>query len=159
MYKFTGFACALLLTSPCVAQVTPGTVTTTTTTTAAAPTLRASQILGSTVHLQGTNNFGKVDDIILSDDGGPTYLLVSNGFGGQQVLMPLSAANYDQGLKAVTYNVTPQAVQPLLFAPSAHPNVVDQQFTTRTNQVFPTDARKIKIKERPNGTIKEKIKN
>ena len=165
MEKIFGFACALLLSTPCLAQVPTGlpptptttpTTTTTTITTNSAPGLRASQILGSTVHLQGTNNYGKVEDLILSEDGGPTYLVVSNA--DRQVMMPLNAATFDQGQRAITYNVTPQAVQPLLFKQNAYPNLADPQFTTRMNQVFPMSGEKVKIKERPNGTIKEKIK-
>ena len=49
-------------------------------------TFRASQVLDLAADLQGTNNFGKVEDLILSSDG-PTYLLVSNG--GRHVMMPL----------------------------------------------------------------------
>lgn len=161
MTKISGFACALLISTPCIAQVTPGVpaspaTSATPTINDAAPGLRASQILGSTVHLQGTNNFGKVEDLILSEGGGPTYLLVSNG--GRQAMMPLNAATFDQGQRAFTYNVTPQAVQPLLFNQNAYPNLADPQFTHRMNQVFPTSAEKVKIKEKSNGTIKEKVK-
>jgi hypothetical protein len=159
MDKSIGFACALLLSTPCLAQVPTGfppTPTTTTTITSSAPGLRASQILGSAVHLQGTNNYGKVEDFILSEGGGPSYLVVSNS--GRYAMMPYGAATFDQGQRAFTYNVTPQAVQPLLFNQNAYPNLADPQFTTRTNQVFTTPAEKVKIKEKPNGTIKEKIK-
>jgi hypothetical protein len=161
MDKFIGFACVLLLSTPCLAQVPTGlpptpTTTTTTITTNSVPGLRASQILGSAVHLQGTNHYGKVEDLILGDGGGPTYLVVSNA--GRYAMMPFGAATFDQGQRAFTYNVTPQAVQPLLFNQNAYPNLADPQFTNRTNQVFATSADRVKIKEKPNGTIKEKIK-
>jgi hypothetical protein len=158
MNKITGFACSLILSTPCLAQAQLGTTTTTTTTETTAPTspLRASQILGSTVHLQGTNNYGKVDDIVLGNEGGPSYLVVSNG--GRYAMMPFGAANFDLAQRAVSYNVTSQAVQPLFFDHNAYPNIADPQFTTRTNQVFPA-GEKMKIKSKPNGTIKEKIKN
>jgi len=161
MNKFAGFACALVFSTPCLAQVVPGRTTVTTTTTTAAPapartSLRASQLMGTTVHLQGTNDYGKVEDIILSDDGGPTYLLVANN--GQYVMMPLNAATFDETQKSLTYDVAPQAVQPLLFKQGAYPNIADPTYTSRLNQTFP-NAEKIKIKQRANGTIKEKIKN
>jgi hypothetical protein len=160
MDRFLGFACALLLSSPCFAQAPLGTTTTTTTTTTApSTTIRASQILGSTVHLQGTNNYGKVEDIVLSDDGSATYLVVSSG--GRLVMMPFNAATFDQAQRVVTYEVSQQAVRPLQFEQAAYPNVSDQQFTTRVNQVFPSAAgnQKVKFKVKPNGVIKEKIKD
>lgn len=160
MTKLGGIAVAFLISTGGLAQAQVGTTTTIITSPApvqvAGPTLRASQVLGSTVHLQGTNNYGKVEDIILSEDGGPTYLVVANA--GRSVLMPLTAATFDQGQRTFTYEVTPQAVQPLSFTPNTYPNLADPQFMTRTNQVFP-NAEKIKYKVRPNGTIKEKIKN
>jgi hypothetical protein len=136
------------------AQV-PTTVVTTTTTPAAAPgTVRVSQILGSTVHLQGTNNYGKVEDIILSDDGSPAYLVVASR--GRHALFPYNAGMVQVGRRVVTYDVTPQAVQPLFFEPNAYPNIADPTFTTRTSQVFP--AERVRVKVRPNGTIKETIR-
>jgi len=158
MNRTFGLACALALTSPCLAQAQQQ-ITTTTTALAPAATIRASQILGSTVHLQGTNNYGKVEDIVLGDDGGATYLVVASA--GRHVMMPFSAATYDQGQRVVSYEVSQQAVQPLSYEPTALPNVSDPQFTTRTSQVFPTavGTERTRIKIKPNGVIKERIRD
>ncbi len=166
MWKLSSLACGLVLAGGGLAHAQFTTTTTTTTAPAGTEVRRVSQLLGSTVHLQGTDNYGKVEDIILGDNGAPAYMVVSNG--GRYGMFPWSGANINYGRRAVTYAVTPQAVQPLLFEQNAWPNVADQQFTTRTTQVFPAggvvtspvpvETEKIKIKVKPNGTIKEKIR-
>src|SRR5262249_14964445 len=90
---------------------------------------------GSNVQLQGVNNFGKVADVVLDNNGGIGYLVVERN--NQYALMPWTAANVNYGQRMVTYDVTPQAVQPLFFAQNAWPTITDQQFTTRMQQVFP----------------------
>jgi hypothetical protein len=142
---------------------------------------RVSQLLGSTVRLQGTDNFGKVEDAVLDNNGAINYLVVSNG--GRYAMMPWNAANFNYGQRVVTYNVAPQAVQPLFFQPNTWPNLSDQQFTNRINQVFPgtgvvrrdslrpvgsapggpgpepgPGVVKEKVKEKPNGEVKVKEK-
>src|SRR4028118_278244 len=136
MMEFNGFLCGLLVAAGSLAhaQVTT-TETTTTTRTGGTEVRRVSQILGSTVQLQGVNNFGKVEDIILSDSGGIGYLVVSAN--GKSVLLPWDAGNVDYTQRVVTYDVTPQAVQPFYFERNAYPNFSDQQYTTRMQQVFP----------------------
>ena len=111
--------------------------TTTTTTTPAGTTevRRVSQLIGSNVALQGNDNFGKIEDIVLNENGAPGYMVVSNG--GQYAMLPFNAANINYGRRTVSYNVTPQAVQPLFFAQNAWPNMSDQMYTTRMHRVFP----------------------
>jgi len=96
---------------------------------------RISQIMGANVRLRGNNSYGKVEDVVLDGNGGIGYLVVSNG--GRYAMLPWNAANFNYGQRYVTYDVTPQAVQPLFFARDAWPNISDQQFTTRMRQVFP----------------------
>jgi len=168
MMKFNGFLCGLLVAAGSLANAQ---VTTTETTTGSREVRRVSQILGSTVQLQGVNNFGKVEDIILSDDGGIGYLVVSAN--GKSVLLPWDAGNVNYAQRVVTYDVTPQAVQPFYFERNAYPNFSDQQYTTRMQQVFPNvrraqtvrpDGPSIesteKVRVRPNGKviIKEKVR-
>ncbi len=137
MMKFNGFLCGLLFAASSFAhaQVTTTETTTTTAGTRGTEVRRVSQILGSTVQLQGVNNFGKVEDIILSDSGGIGYLVVSAN--GKSVLLPWNAGNVDYTQRVVTYDVTPQAVQPFYFERSAYPDMSAPQYTTRMQQVFP----------------------
>jgi len=140
--------------------------TTVTTQTSPAPQMRrVSQILGSAVQLQGGAAYGKVEDIVLNDAGMVEYVLVSNE--GRMVMMPWDAASMDFGKRIVTYDVTPQAVQPLSFTPDQLPTIVNTPYTNRVRQVFPQgvrsrnlpgDADKVKIKERDN-KVKIKVKD
>src|SRR5262249_37337156 len=100
------------------------------------------------------------------------------GHNNQYAMLPWSAANWNHGRRVVNYDVTPQAIQPLFFQQNAWPNITDQQFITRTQQVFPNavlrreSLRPVggvvppggtvieKERVRPNGSvkIKEKVK-
>ncbi len=168
MMRFNGLAWGLVLATHCLAQAQ---VTTTETTTPTTEVRRVSQILGSIVQLEGTNNFGKVEDIILDDNGGMSYLVVSNN--GRNVLLPWDAGNMNYGKRVVTYGVTPQAVQPFFFERNALPNVRDQQFTTRLRQAFPNAGavrrgdrvveEREKVRVKPDGSViiksKERVKD
>lgn len=172
--KFNRWLCGMLLAAGAVAQ---GQVTTTveTATPAGTEVRRVSQILGSTVQLQGVNNFGKVEDIVLTDEGGIGYLVVSAN--GRYAMMPWHAGNVNYAQRVVTYDVTPQAIQPLYFERNAYPNMGAPHYTTRVQQVFPNAGgvrsatravqpgveEREKVRVKPNGTViikdKEKVKD
>jgi len=136
MLKISGLACGFVLAAAGITHAQVETTTTTTTTPAGTTEVRrVSQLIGSNVALQGNENFGKIEDIVLNENGAPGYMVVSNG--GQYAMLPFNAANINYGKRTVSYNVTPQSVQPLFFAPNAWPNMSNQQFTTRLNKVFP----------------------
>jgi len=163
MMKLHGLLCGFLMAAGSLAQAQVPTTDTVTPTPATAGTevRRVSQILGSTVQLQGVNNFGKVEDIILSDGGGIGYLVVSAN--GKSVLLPWNAGSVNYAQRVVTYDVTPQAVQPFYFERNAYPNMNDPQYTTRMQQVFPNagGVRPPTGAGQPNGTVveeKEKVK-
>lgn len=136
MRKISGLVCALALAGGGAAfgQVVEETRTTTTPA-GTTQVRRMSQLIGSNVRLQGNNSYGKVEDVVLNPNGTIGYLVVANG--GRYALFPWNPANVNYGQRYVTYNVTPQAVQPLFFAQNAWPNITDQQFTNRIQQVFP----------------------
>ncbi len=119
-------------------QAPDGAITQTTT---AAPGLpvgesrRISQILGSNVALQGNPNFGRVEDVVVGPNGAISHVVVGNG--GRYAMLPWNAGNFNYAQRAINYNVTPQAIQPLFFAPNAWPNMNDQVYANRMNQVFP----------------------
>jgi hypothetical protein len=158
MMKCNAFLCGLLVAAGSFAQAQVTTTETTTTTNT--EVRRVSQILGSTVQLQGVNNFGKVEDIILSDDGGIGYLVVSAN--GKYAMLPWNAGNVNYAQRVVTYDVTPQAVQPLYFERNSYPNMSAPQYTTRMQQVFPNArAGAVPSSAQPGGPIveeKEKVK-
>jgi len=183
MMKFNRLLCGLLVAAGSVAHAQVTTTETTTTTTAPGGTevRRVSQILGSTVQLQGVNNFGKVEDIVLTDDGGIGYLVVSAN--GKYAMLPWNAGNVNYGQRVVTYDVAPQAIQPFYFERNAYPNISAPQYMTRVRQVFPNAVgvrpapvrpaqvqpggpvieEREKVRVRPNGTViikdKEKVRD
>jgi len=96
---------------------------------------RISQLLGSNVHLQGANNYGKVEDVVLNDNGGVDYLVVNRE--GRYAMLPWSAANVNYGNRVVNYDVAPTAVQPLFFERNAWPNMAEEQYITHVRTAFP----------------------
>jgi sporulation protein YlmC with PRC-barrel domain len=139
MIKINGLACGLVLAAAGLAGAQQAVQETRTTTTTPAGTTtevrRVSQIIGSDVRLQGGNSYGKVEDVILNDSGGIDYVVVARD--GRYALFPWNAADVNYGKRVVTYDVAPQAVQPLFFARDQWPNISDQRFTTRMREVFP----------------------
>ncbi len=95
---------------------------------------KVSQIVGSSVLLQDGVSYGKVEDIVLNEDGCIEYVVVTRE--DRYALMPWSVARVDYGKRAVTFDVQPQAVQPLFFARDAWPNVSDPQFGSRVQEAF-----------------------
>jgi len=139
MKTIWGLACGLVLASAGLAgaQVITETQTTTTAPATGATTgvRRISQLLGATVQLQGVNNFGRVEDAVLDENGAIAFLVVSSN--SRSVMLPWSEANFNTGQRVVTYNVSPQVVQPLYFETSAWPNVWEPQYMTRVRRIFP----------------------
>lgn len=190
LFNMLAFGLALASSGLATAQqVRIETQTTTTTAPAAGPSTtivqtapaapvgvrKVSQILGSTVQLQDGSGFGKVDDIVLDEEGRIDYLVVSRD--NQVAVMPYDAARVDYGRRVVVYDVTPQAAQPLFFAPTAWPNLADPQFSRRMEGAFgpramrrqvrvqgappvavPGDVEKVKIKDNGN-RVKIKVKD
>lgn len=140
--RFSGLVCGLAIAGASLAhaqEVIQETRTTTAPAAAVASDTRlVSHILGSTVRLEGNNNFGTVNDIVLDRNGGIGYLVVSNG--GRYAMLPWGAGNMNWGNRFVTYNVAPQAVQPFFFEKGVYPNVYDPAYTTRVKRVFPNAA-------------------
>jgi hypothetical protein len=140
MGKLSGFAFGLMLASGGIAgaQVPKVQVQTPEAgTPASAPTevRRMSQLLGSTVQLQGTNEFGRVEDAVIDENGSIAYLVVNSE--NRNYMLPWSEANYNFGRRIVSYGVAPQAIQPLAFEASAWPNVWAPQYMTRVRGIFP----------------------
>jgi hypothetical protein len=168
MKKICGLAVGLVLASGGFAGAQVVTEVQTTAPAAGANTeiRRVSQLLGATVQLQGVNNFGRVEDAVIDDNGAIAYLVVSSN--GQNVLLPWSEGNFNLGQRTVVYNIAPQAVQPLFFAPGAWPNVWGPQYMTRVRQVFPRagvirrevlrPAAPAGVPVTPGGVIDEKVK-
>jgi len=96
---------------------------------------RASQILGSSVQLSGGTGYGKVEDFVIGPDNRIEYLIVAHE--NQYAALPYSVGQYNPGQRVITYNVTPQVLQPLRFAPNAWPNFGDPVYVRRVQTIFP----------------------
>lgn len=57
-------------------------------------TIRAKQLIGSQVNIQGDASVGTVDDIVLDDHGNVDYLIVANS-DGQLVTVPWDAVRFN----------------------------------------------------------------
>jgi sporulation protein YlmC with PRC-barrel domain len=96
---------------------------------------RASEILGSTVQLNDGSGFGKVEDFVIAPDNRIEYLVVSHG--NQYIALPWVVGRFNPAQRVIVYDVAPQAIQPLFFAPNAWPNFADAGFTRRIQTIFP----------------------
>jgi sporulation protein YlmC with PRC-barrel domain len=151
MRKINALACGIVLSASglAMAQVTE---TRTVSPPIPAGTRTVNQIIGSSIRLQGGTSYGRVEDIVLNDDGYVEYLVVSRE--GSYAMLPWSAAKVDYGQRVVTYDVDPQVVQPLFFTRDAWPNYSDPQFTTRIRSAFPRAVRReVRRIEREGGTV------
>jgi sporulation protein YlmC with PRC-barrel domain len=134
---------------------------------------RVSQIMGSTVQLNNGTGYGKVEDIVLGPNHQVQYLVVNHD--NQYAMLPWTAGRYNPTQRVVSYGVTPQQIQPMLFAQNAWPRMNDPAYFRHVNTVFPqagvvipgsnatvvpatpgaaVPAERVKVK--PNGTIKVK---
>src|SRR5436853_6937878 len=67
-------------------------------------TLKAKNIIGAQITIQGNNNVGTVQDIILNDDGVVEYFVV--GDGTKLVSVPWEAAKFNFENRTATINIT-----------------------------------------------------
>jgi len=114
MKRILGLACGLVLASAGIAGAQAVTEVQTTTTAPAAggngEMMRLSQLMGSSVQLQGANNFGRVEDAVIDQNGAISYLVVSNN--GRNLMLPWSEGNFNSGQRVVTYAVAPRPWRP-----------------------------------------------
>ncbi|MDB5310285.1 MAG: PRC-barrel domain protein [Gemmataceae bacterium] len=68
--------------------------------------IRAKQILGTKISLQGNTGIGTVEDIVFTDAGEVEYLIVDSG--GKLVTVPWSAATFNFPQKTAVVNITPE---------------------------------------------------
>lgn len=75
-----------------------------------AQTIRAKQILGSMVNIQGEKEVGKVDDIVLDDHGNVDYLIVANS-DGKLVTVPWDAVRFNVDKRLAMVHIAPEQFQ------------------------------------------------
>lgn len=102
--------------------------------------VRAKQVLGAKITLQGNAEAGVVDDIVFSDAGQVEYLIVNNG--GKLVTVPWAALNWNWGTGAqpvttATINITPQVYQTIpTFTVQTYPQFFVPAYRTQTYRYY-----------------------
>jgi hypothetical protein len=69
-------------------------------------TIRAKQVIGSKVNLQGDRSVGTVDDIVLDEHGNVDYLIVANS-DGQLVTVPWDAIKFNLDKRVAVVHIAP----------------------------------------------------
>jgi hypothetical protein len=89
--------------------------------------LRAKNILGSKVNIEGGTDVGTVVDIIFDNDGALDYLVVDHD--GKYVTVPWEAAKWDLGKRTAVINITPQRWQEIpTYTSEAYPNYYEPAY-------------------------------
>jgi hypothetical protein len=95
---------------------------------------RVSDVIGSTVRLQGGDQYGKIEDIVLNDAGCVEYIVIAHESG--YVLVPWAASTVNYEERVITVDTTPQKLETLIFTKDNWPTPTDPQFTQRVQRVF-----------------------
>jgi len=102
--------------------------------------VRAKQVLGAKIMLQGNAAAGTVDDIVLSDAGQVEYLIVNNN--GKLVTVPWAALNWNWGTGAAavttaTINITPEVYQTIpTYTVQTYPQFFVPEYRTQTYRYY-----------------------
>src|SRR5262245_45856403 len=98
---------------------------------------KVSSLMGARVTLErGESSFGKVTDIVLSEDGCVEYLIV--GYEDELVAVPWGAVNYNVGGRVVriNVNVTREKLRDLTFRAGNWPNFREERFMRNARSVW-----------------------
>ena len=102
--------------------------------------VRAKQVLGARITLQGNAAAGVVEDIVFTDFGHVEYLIVNNN--GKLVTVPWEALkwNWGTGANAVTtatINITPEVYQTIpTFTVQTYPQFFTPAYRTQTYRYY-----------------------
>jgi hypothetical protein len=102
--------------------------------------VRAKQVLGAKIMLQGNAAAGVVDDIVFSDGGQVEYLIVNNN--GKLVTVPWAALNWNWGTGAqavttATINITPEVYQTIpTYTVQTYPQFFVPTYRTQTYRFY-----------------------
>jgi sporulation protein YlmC with PRC-barrel domain len=97
--------------------------------------LKAKQIIGAKVSLQGGTGVGTVDDIVLNNDGVVDYLIVSEG--GKLVTVPWEAAKFNFEQRTAVINITPEQFKQIpTYTTQTYPNFYTPAYRTQVYQWY-----------------------
>jgi len=96
---------------------------------------RASSIIGATVRIHDNVTIGKVDDLVLDQNGTVEYLVVLNE--NKYVLVPWGAAKLDPAQRTVMVEIRQDKFREVpTFTRETWPNFSDTQYIERINTYY-----------------------
>lgn len=96
---------------------------------------RASSIIGAKVSIQDNVSIGKVEDLVLDQNGTVTYLVVLNE--DKYVLVPWGAAKLDAGQRTVMVEIRQEKFREVpTFTRDRWPDFSDRQYIERINTYY-----------------------
>ncbi|HVX10699.1 MAG TPA: PRC-barrel domain-containing protein [Pirellulales bacterium] len=101
-----------------------------------AQTVRAKQILGSKVNIQGDRAVGTVDDIVLDDHGNVDYLIVANS-DGQLVTVPWDAVRFNLDKRLAVVHIAPDRFEQVpTYTAEQYPAFATPAYRTQVYQAY-----------------------
>jgi sporulation protein YlmC with PRC-barrel domain len=111
------------------------------------PVLRAKQILGASVNLQGGTGVGTVDDIVLNAEGVIEYLIVSEG--GKMVTVPWDAAKFNYEKRTAVINIGPEQFRQIpTFTVDRYPDFYAPTYRVQVYRWYGLPGRERRIERR-----------
>jgi len=117
-FAAAALACCVAFSVAVMGQAPPATPLPPQTPADATRTLRAKDVLGSKVNIQGNLAIGTVDDIIFDDGGTIDYLVVLND--GKYVTVPWEAAKFDFGNRMAVVEISQERFREIPTYTSEH---------------------------------------
>ena len=98
--------------------------------------IRAKQILGAKVNIQGDMSVGTVDDIVLDDHGNVDYLIVANS-DGQLVTVPWDAVRLNLEKRLAVVSIAQDQFQRVpTYTAQAYPAFATPAYRTQVYQLY-----------------------
>jgi hypothetical protein len=108
---------------------------------------RVSSVIGTTVSLRGNTSLGKIDDIVLNDNGCVDYLVVA--YDDKFVLVPWSSARVDFGNRTVTVDIERDRFRDApTFTREAWPDLSDSKYVDKVYKFYGAKPGRVRGEER-----------
>ena len=111
--------------------------------------IRAKQVLGGKVSIEGNMAIGRVDDIVFDQDGYIEYLIVENE--GKLVTVPWDAAKFNFVERTAYINITPDQYKKVpSYTAEAYPMYTTPAYRTETYRYYNLTPRERRLERRLN---------
>src|SRR5262245_15666519 len=103
-------------------------------TTSSTQVRRVSVVIGATIQFQGGAGSGKIEDVIINDNGCIEYVIVAYEDRFAVVPWSVTTVNFEQ--RTVSVNVTQEKIREVTFTRDSWQTISDPQFIQRVRTVF-----------------------